>query len=171
MFYILKFISRCGCLMEWGYERKRRGREAKAGRREVSKIKRETCVFGQITRCISTNCKMYLYNLWYVFVQIEKIIFLMEKCICANCKMYLSKSLYFLHPQRSEALRRRKSDGKSKKASLEATTISRRMLSAYYFGFSNFAISIHYRCPEWATVIYFKVPESLNIITGGLFPG
>ena len=60
--------------------------------------------------------------------------------------MYLSKSLYFLIPQRSEALRRRKSDGKSKKASPEATITSRRMQSVYYF------YIFFLQCPQWAVI-------------------
>ena len=40
-----------------------------------------------IAKCICLNCKMYLFKLQNVFVQIAK-------CICSNCKVYLSFYTY-----------------------------------------------------------------------------
>ena len=53
--------------MEWGYERKKRGREGRAGRREVSKREREA-------KCICPNCEMYLPNLQNVFDKSDNIL-------------------------------------------------------------------------------------------------
>ena len=46
-------------------------------------------LFVQISKCICSNCQMYLSKLPILFVQISK-------CICPNCKIYLSQFQYIL---------------------------------------------------------------------------